>query len=295
LQNVLNSYDLNNGEGYCRNYIAEHGTQLGLDLYLEFEIVNDSSIYAFSLEDADQSSKDRAESRWNEAAGKLNRLARNNPEILFSLPNINASGTGESIQNSSKKSLSKHILSAIESLVQKKPSSEPLWNQWLFWRGVEGEGRSVEPLMDSIKPSPLAGTETVLPGAVLEAYYNECVKNESWSKLISLLQGIWDREFERIVESKKLNEDGVASNSTTYTSTGPGMFVRRDVNYLGDNVGIALIRAYLMENKFREASDIFDAWMNSGGKFTNAATIIELARARGSDRLAREWEEKVGK
>jgi hypothetical protein len=35
--------------------------------------------------------------------------------------------------------------------------------------------------------------------------------------------------------------------------------------------------------------------MNSGGKFTNAATIIELARARGSDGLAREWEEKVGK
>jgi hypothetical protein len=50
-----------------------------------------------------------------------------------------------------------------------------------------------------------------------------------------------------------------------------------------------------MENNFNDASDIFNAWLEYGGKFSNVALIIELAKTKGSDRLAREWEEKVSK
>ena len=61
---------------------------------------------------------------------------------------------------------------------------------------------------------------------------------------------------------------------------------------LGDKVGVPLMEAYLNDNKPLEADEIFNAWLSTGGRFTNLAKVIGLAREKGQERLAREWEAK---
>lgn len=51
--------------------------------------------------------------------------------------------------------------------------------------------------------------------------------------------------------------------------------------------------SYLNNGKPQNASEIFNAVLESGSKFDDISTIVELAKSKGYDRLAREWEERV--
>ena len=64
---------------------------------------------------------------------------------------------------------------------------------------------------------------------------------------------------------------------------------------LGDKVGVPLMEAYLNDNKPLEADAVFNAWLVSGGRFTNLAKVIELAKEKGQERFAEEWEAKLNK
>jgi DNA-binding SARP family transcriptional activator len=169
------------------------------------------------------------------------------------------------------KSLSKPMLANIELLLERKPSSEALWDQWLTWKNIEGEGRSMEAVVERIKISPLAHEWTVPPLATIDAYYKECRESDNWPKVIGLLKTAWDREFSRI------------ETGSYYTNK----------KNLGDWLGIDLIEAYLHDNRFREAEEIFNALLEAGGKFTDISKIVKLAKEKGQERLAREWERKV--
>jgi hypothetical protein len=64
---------------------------------------------------------------------------------------------------------------------------------------------------------------------------------------------------------------------------------------LGNTLGIPLIEAYLQDGRPREADEIFNAVLEIGGTFTDISKIVQLAKEKGQDRLAKEWEEKIKK
>jgi hypothetical protein len=157
--------------------------------------------------------------------------------------------------------------------LERKPSSEALWDQWRTWKNIEGEGRSMEAVVERVKISPFAHAWTVPPIAAIDAYYIECRESGNWPKVIKLLKTAWDREFSRI------------ETGSYYTNK----------DNLGECLGIYLIEAYLHDNKFREAEEIFNALLNAGGKLTDISKIVALAQEKGQEMLAREWEGKVKK
>jgi hypothetical protein len=83
------------------------------------------------------------------------------------------------------------------------------------------------------------------------------------------LKGVWDREYSILNEKA---EDRLITN--TYSLN------------IGDAIGIPLIEAYLNDNKPREANEIFDAWPECDGKFTNFAKVLKLAKNLKIDGLA---------
>jgi len=133
---------------------------------------------------------------------------------------------------------------------------------------------------------------------VFETYYKECKENEDWHKVIALLRNIWDREYARLIGLQKSNP-GV---KLIKTETSYAFYFRKDweahymistAPYLGDELAIPLIEAYLMDDKPSEAKEIFNAWLDCGGTFTDVALIIELAKKKGHESLARDWELKT--
>jgi hypothetical protein len=248
--NIKSPFDL------YQQYITEHGSYPGLDLRL--------ALYDGQNEIA-----------LAQVTGRLNKVLREYPEIL-----INMSEAGLHIPfskvSTALKSLSKPMLTNIESLLERKPSSKILWYQWVLWKKIEGEDYSLESIVERVKPSPFAqpGTGTVLPLFLIDLYYQECKKNGNWPKVIGLLKIAWDREFSKV--------DDIDTHNT-------------DKGTLGDLLGIHLIEAYLYDNRYREADEVYNAVLEVGGKFTDISKIVELAKEKGQERLAREWENRVRK
>ena len=287
LQDIVNRYNIKDTSDYYRDYMSEYGTQPGLELGLAFEIINRK---LDELSDNKQSAPGNSnldDALWTEAGNYLKKILAYHAGILVNMPSV-SSDDDVSLQNLPIKPLSKPLLTTIESLLKRKPSSSLLWNQWLFWREAEGVHRSLESLIEEIKPSPLSAPGTVPPVDVFDVYYKECKENERWSKVIELLRSVWDREFDRITSHQKKSDSDLSGNGQDKTVDFSALFARMYSDRLGDEVGIPLMEAYLRDNKPGEAREIFNAWLNRGGKFKDVTKIIELAREKGYESLARE-------
>jgi len=162
-------------------------------------------------------------------------------------------------------------------LLEKKPSAENLWYQWFFWRAAEGEKRPLVPLVERITPSPFSKPGTVPPTFALDAYFNECRETEAWQKVIDLLKGPWEREILRVDESRFKNPDYKIPDTK-----------------IGDSLVSPLIEAYLNDGKTAQAAEVFSAWVERGGSFANPTKLIEMAKEKGNEGLARDWERKIG-
>jgi tetratricopeptide (TPR) repeat protein len=263
LQEVFLQSGMHEGEDVLRMYIASHSDMFGLEFRLAMEIM------------ANTSYDDSAGERVEEAARYLRRMINESPETMYdtqrSLDNRNHA------QHPSLKALAPAFLSKLEDMIKNKPSQQMMWNHWLFWREAEGAQRPIEPLFEGVQASPMSQPGTVPPINVMNAYYDECKKNEEWPKVIKLLQNVWDREIDKI-NGAEASESG-----------------KLPLPALGDRVGVPLIEALLKDHKPLEAGELFDEWLGYGGKFTNISSLAEIARATGQERLAREWEEKAKK
>jgi len=278
MRKILNRFDIKTNLELYREYIAEHGTVPGIELRLVFEFFLKNVIENITPKD-DFNDEDI----WGESSRILNRVIRENPDVLINLQDIslfNAHFTfsGTSIQSELLKSISGPILTNIESFLERKPSSAALWAQWIFWKKIEGNERSLELLVDRVKLSPLSQAGTVPPPFVINDYCEECKKSGNWNKVIGLLKNTWEREL------LKIDQDASSHIPSPITK-----------DNLGDRLGILLIEAYLNDNKAKEADDIFNALLNFGGKITNITKIVELAKEKGYERLAKEWENKANR
>ncbi|MCL1907814.1 MAG: hypothetical protein FWG12_00415 [Holophagaceae bacterium] len=243
--------------------IDENGPVPGLELSMAFGRV---------------SASDPAEAE--AAVRTMNMVLAEHPEILIHLPRVlmpRGVQQSPSPPESPTRQLAGRLLASIESLLERKPSAENLWYQWLYWRGIVGGERRVGPLVKRLKLSPLTQPGTVPPSFMMDRLLEECRADGNWTEAIELLKTAWDRDFERAN-----NPDDIA------------LFVRlpyKDI--VGDHIGMHLIEAYLQDSKPREADGIFNAVLNVGGKFKDVSKIVALAKEKGHERLAREWEEKV--
>ncbi|MDR2560157.1 MAG: hypothetical protein LBC63_00070 [Holophagales bacterium] len=298
LQAMLKRHNVKDEAGYRRDYMAEHGARSGLKIDLAFNII--SSWDTQIRQQNKGSNTDQGQDDWAEVCTLMNEVLSSNPEILVNLPGVYRR-FNSILSHQGMKSLSTKLLANIETLLEKKPSSNELWGQWLFWRRAEGSGRPIEPMVESIKASPIAKLGTVPPVIAIDEYYDECRENGKWAKVISLLKMVWDRDFTRITEIQEANPSFKASAPAANKNIFSGMtdyeadMVQRLSPWLGDNVAIPLIEAYLNDGKPNDAKDIFDAWLGVGGTFKDISKIIELARKLGQERLALEWETKAKK
>jgi hypothetical protein len=144
------------------------------------------------------------------------------------------------------KSLSRRFLPKIEGALHNSPSSNSLWNLWLFWRKAGDNEMDFEIVLNSVQPSPVALKGSVPPAFVFETYYIECKENNRWPQIIKLLKDVWNREISRQI----LENNTVEKNSVKPTLLFP---------QLGDNVGIPLIEALLHTSNRQEADEVFNA------------------------------------
>jgi len=298
LQAILNRHAIKDEAGYRREYMSEHGTRPGLEIDLAFNII--SSWDTQIRQQNKGTNTDQGQDAWAEVCTLINEVLSNNPEILVDLPGVYRR-FASILSHQAMKSLSTKMLANIEMLLEKKPSSDNLWSQWLFWRRAEGGERPIEPIVESLKASPISKLGTVPPVIAIDEYYNECKENGKWSKVISLLKMVWDRDFTRITELQGASPSFKVSDPAANKNIFSGMtdydadMVQRMSPGLGDNVAIPLIEAYLNDGKPSDAKDIFDAWLGVGGTFRDISKIVELARKLGQERLAVEWEKKIKK
>ncbi|MDR0499275.1 MAG: hypothetical protein LBH03_06050 [Holophagales bacterium] len=270
LQALLIGHNVRSEADLYRKYISDHGSTPGVELTLAFDVLSQAVSRT-----ATQSDDKQGEIAYSESARYLSKVLREHPEVMVNLPNISTSLT---TQNESMKLLAKPMLANIESLLEKKPSSDALWGQWMVWKNIKSDDRSLEPVVERVKLSPLSQTGMVPPLFVISAYYEECKKNGNWAKVIMLLKTAWDREFERVCDPI----EGNMPISVTKAN-------------IGNNLGIPLIEAYLHDGKPLEADEIFNAVLDCGGTFTTVSKIVELAKEKGFERYSREWEGKTKK
>jgi hypothetical protein len=276
MEAILKKYDVKISIDKLRDYVNRHDDQPGVEFAFAQSIIFDNNMKIIKKRDLDRV-------HWDVVAKYMKKILAVHPTVMLyerGMSIIGSASNNESIQEEQDellKPLSKPLLNIIEPMIEKQPSSLGLWQQWLFWRGIAGEERPIEGLISSIKLSPLSATAgTILPSSVMESYYQECIKNNDWPKLIKLLEPVWERESFRI--DAQLKED-------------PGKALKYP--RLGDGLAIPLMEAYLHESKSGDANDIFNYWLNSGGKFTDISKIVELAKEMGNERLAREWGGRV--
>jgi hypothetical protein len=277
IKNIDNDVEL------ARRHIAEHPDQYEFMLGFAFRLIinnydlikNNSGAMPPGTELGAELSAEQDEALWGEPVRLLNRVLTNAPDLLIDMPVVYEPPDGLA-RSSLLKSLSSQYLKIIEMLLERKPSSQNLWRQWLFWRTAEGSDRPMGPVAERIAPSPFAMPGTVPPYFALEQYYNECRQTGAWPQVIELLKVPWEREILRIDESKFKDPDSKIKNAD-----------------FGDRVGIPYIEALLNNGKIREADDIFSAWIERGGVFANPAKLIELAKTKGGERLAGNWEGKI--
>lgn len=280
---ILKRNGIESAVDYFRTYLAEHGNIPGIECQLAYMILARTVSAPGSSSNPDLS---QVEAHCDEAAIYLRRLL-NSPETMINLPTVTSNPNEAVRQSQALKSLSGRYLTIIESLLERKPSQEYLWDQWLFWRSIEGAERSLETMAERIKHSPLhTRVGDIFPRSAMNSYYEECRKNGSWSKVIGLLKTVWDREIaDRIEAKKKTDENGRLPQGVL-------AFVGNTAANFGNAVGIPLIEAYLHDNRPGEAEEIFNAWLEYG-KFDDVSKIVELAREKGYERLARLFEEKA--
>jgi hypothetical protein len=261
----------------CKKYLATHKGLPGLKLELVHEIIQENN---FSFINRNKAPVDdtQDETLWKDVTRYLKEVLTDYRETLINMTH-NTWTSEVSTQSLLLKSISKSMLANIEQLIQKKPSSDDLWNQWLYWQAVEGEERSVLPIINNIKLSPITRVGSIPPSFVVDNYYNDCKKSGDWSKVIELLKTAWDRESLKITD-----------NYADPFRDQPPDFPRLNKTTIGDWLGIYLIEAYLQDNKPREADEIFNAVIDCGGNFSNIADIIRLAMEKGHEKLARKWE-----
>jgi hypothetical protein len=297
LQAILYRHSAKDEPGYRRSYMMEYGATPGFEVDLAMNIIN-SNLVALSRRPDKGAGIDPAKDIWMEASSLLNKVLADNPEIFINLRS--AYNLVSVIESQAMKMLSTRLMANIEMQIYKKPSSDALWRQWLFWRQVEGADRPIEPIVESVKLSPITKPGTVPPGTAIGAYYNECKKNEKWPKVISLLRIVWDREFGRIEDiikddpNFKISAQPADTNISTIEQYQRGL-VQQNSPKLADAVAIPLIDAYLKDGKPNDAKEIFDAWLGCGGTFNDVSKIAELAKSLGQERLAQEWEAKAKK
>jgi len=275
---------------WFRTYIAQHPDQPGMALRFSSLVIGENILIKNRKWDISKASSwnpdwaDDYEKASGEAIRYLRQVMYDHPDILVNItsgfpanPSYMAKAADwlATIDSSSFKALSSPMLAAIESLLERKPSSEPLWNQWFFWRIAEGRDRSLESLVANLKHSPLSANGIGLPVFALDIYWEECKKNGSWAKVAELLKGPWERELSRAMDGKKVGY--------------------RDFISPGDDIGIPLIEAYLNDDRPGNANDVFNAWLATGNTFKDISAIVSLATAKGQERLAKEWEAKVKK
>jgi hypothetical protein len=266
VQAIFDRFNIKSQLEIYKKYMADHGSSPQLELLAAFEIYKNRREIAAST-DGSQDENSIAEFAWY-----LNKVMREHPGALAYLPSIWSASHNEVLT-----SLSKQMLANIELLLLNKPSTVTLWNQWIFWKNIEGSERSLESMVESVKLSPLAKAGTVPPSSVIDYYFEDCKRNGSWNKVIGLLKTAWDREFLRLDTNMGYSYSGINKGT------------------LGDRLGVPLIEAYLQDGRPNEANEIFNAVLGIGGKFTDISKIAALAKEKGQERLAREWGERVKK
>ncbi|MCL1908552.1 MAG: hypothetical protein FWG12_04190 [Holophagaceae bacterium] len=285
LQDVLNRFNIRSDIDICRQHLAEGQDQPGIDLYYAFAIIK-QHIEMAETDKSTLAGSEQNEVLWAEAARHLRRVLSEHPDVLINCPHAYPTIAGYiieipdvSIKNSLLKPLSGPFLTNIESLLERKPSSTALWTQWFFWRIFEDTPRQLDALVERIKISPLSRLESVLPHFAMDIYYKECQEEGNWPKLIALLKPAWERETFRIIEAKIENPDYKVPDFRAV---------------VGNVIGIPLMEAYLNDNKPQDADGVFNTWLDCGGTFTDLSGVIELAKSKGQELLAREWERRAG-
>ena len=303
LQSAFRSNDIVSSMDYFRAWLREKGSSPGIELLLAGHLISYNNVqtiiwsdgdatFGTSLEIEDEGGPDGNRenldaARWGEAARLLSRLL-GSPNALYRLDLAPAKGAAAKSQL--MKSLSSQYLNTIEPLIETKPSDERLWNSWLFWWHVAGDERPLEPLVERLVPSPLSTSGDPVPISIMDEYYESCVKNGNWPKVIGLLKTVWDRQFERMNEAKAQQEEKLDEEAKLRQR-----LMNQTSDHFGDQVGVPLIEAYLRDNKPVEADEIFKAWLDSGKQFNGIAKLVALAKELGQERLAREWEARAAK
>jgi hypothetical protein len=276
LQSILKRLNTESLTDKIRRYNAEQGNLPGLGLRLAVEVIN-GNYSDFSNNEKVAPTDDNGDmALWGEASRLLNRVLNEQPEIMININPVNSRNI--SVQSQTLKLLSRPMLANIESLLEKKPSSEALWHQWIFWKGIEGEKRPMAPVAERVKISPISTIKDMLPPRIMQIYLDDCKSSGDWDRVIGLLRTVWDREFTWLSAS---DEEGAFSGITVAT--------------IGDMLGTHLMEAYLNGDMPSAANEIFGAVMACGGKFSDISKMAELARAKGQERLAKEWEDGAKK
>jgi hypothetical protein len=281
LQSLLKHHNVESLTDKIRRYNTEQGNLPGLDLRLAVDITNNNYAGIINNEKNAAPIDNDDITLWGETRRLLNRVLSEHPDLLVNIDPIflRIYWPDVPVQSQMLKLLARPMLANLESLLERKPSSESLWLQWIFWKSVEGERRPMAPLAERIKLSPLSTIKDMLPPRIMQAYFNDCQNNGDWDRLIELLRANWDREFEELNAPEN-------KNAISF-----GLSVRN----LGDKLGAHLIEAYLNDNKPNAANEIFNAVLGCGSTFSDISKMAELARTKGQDRLAREWEDSVKK
>ena len=274
MQDIIKKHGMQDPVEVLRRHIEEHGDQTEMRLHFIrwrfWQIVG-------SMTNNRSNTKDERD--WSEVAKHFGLVLADCPSALLHFDYV-FSGGGENLdivrQSQSMKSLSQQCLAVLESLLERVPSQTCLWNEWLFWRDVADDGRPLGPLLECLKPSPLALERTLPPSSVAEACYKECRKNRDWPKLIDLLKNAWDREIHWFANKDEFGDE----------------YKWRLEYELGDRVGFPLIASYLCDGRPQEASEVFNQWLDCGGTFASTAMLIEFAESMGETRLAAEWDRR---
>jgi hypothetical protein len=270
---VMARYGIKSKAELFRQYIQGHPSALGVELLLASEIL--------PYRDTKEGEQDEALAL--EALGLYNKALRESPDSFVYGRSFGFLNFIDEYSNPTKplmEPLLKPMLSNLESLLERKPSAENIWTQWLFWNKVEGKGRPLESLAERVVSSPFSGDGILdLPTSVLDAYLEELKKNGNWHKASALLKSVWDRYYYRATE--------ISGGLTLDSLQKAGLHLIQDSL---QNAGLHLIQAYLQEGRQGEADDIFRAVMEFGSKFRNISKIVELAKVKGLEKLATEWQ-----
>ena len=275
IQTLLDKSNLN-GIDAARRYNNEHPKEYEFILRFAFELIRYNCEQLGGDKQKTQLNYEQDENLWRETVSLLRTVLNYAPHLAIDLPYINKPPQ-DLAQSQLLNFLSKQFLLSIEKNIDRKPSSSALWSQWIFWRSIEGDSRSIIPLMESIVPSPLSLTGTVPPAFAVNECYSEYYREGQWSKVIEMLRIPWEREKFKIEEAI-IKDRSHVPNVT-----------------IGDKLIMPMIEAFLNDGKYAEADGVLSNWLELNGTFTDSVKIVDLALKAGNEGLARKWESTIRK